>query len=180
MNRKIKIYKILLVLSLLTFASGFLVPLWSEYCHQLGGTIKSAGNAVAILSAATAITSVCLGYIQDKLKCHKVWVVIAFFGYTVCSCGYFIIYNVYQLYLLQLLLGIFLGMRIPPLMSLYLELIKEGNRPKWWGYYNGMYSLALGLSAIAGSFIAHHLGFDVLFIAIVSIALISTILSLFL
>lgn len=177
-KNKIVIY-ILFVLSFVELAVGMLVPLWAGYVKHIGGDLRTVGVGLAIYALCGAISAVMFGKIQDHYWNSISWYRLSNIVILGASIGYFYVDSPWSFYIVQFGLGLGIGMSSPSESKLYQSMIKGTSSLMGWSYYNGLASLALGLAAIAGAYLAHHHGFTSVFYAIIAVSLLALFFSFF-
>ena len=80
---------------------------------------------------------------------------------------------------MQGILALAAGMENPAYSNLYDSKIEDGTAGFSWGVWDGCNALAVGVSALVGSFLGHHLGFHFVFGFMFILSVLSLIYSLF-
>ncbi|PHQ78717.1 MAG: hypothetical protein COB66_08295, partial [Coxiella sp. (in: Bacteria)] len=89
------------------------------------------------------------------------------------------VHHPYQLYIVQIVLGIGGAFQSPVLCSLYQRSIPAHKSSHYWGIWNGLYQMAIGVGALAGAYIVHHAGYKMMFEAMLSVSLACLVLVVF-
>ncbi len=169
-----KLLEILLVSSFFgNMAAGFIGPIYAVFVEQVGGNLVTAGIAYAIFAIVSGVLLILLGRWEDHVK-HKenllVWSrVLSIAGFA----GYLLVHSPEQLFLVQLVLGISRALGAPAFDSIYSKNIDKKDESFEWGAWEGIYQIALGVSAMVGGVIAESFGFSVLFIVMTLFGLVS-------
>lgn len=152
-------------------AGGFLVPLWASFVHRIGGDIRTAGNAIAIFSIIIGVFTCIAGKIENQLDHDEYFLVGSQAMFVLGYACYFFVHHTWQLYLLQMWLGMAGAMQSPAIYSLYQRFMPKGTRNTAWGIWNGFYNISMGIGAFVSAYVAHSFGFNGVFTMMTLIAL---------
>jgi MFS family permease len=169
-----KIIEFLVVSSFFyNFASGLLGPIYAIFVEQIGGDILTAGSAFAIYTIICGVLILLLGKWENRAK-HKEKILVLSRVFTLIGfTGYLFVTNPIQLFLVQITLGAALAFGTPAFDTIYSKNLDKNKEAFEWGAWEGMYQIALGLSAIAGAIIVEFFGFRTLFVIMVWFAIFS-------
>lgn len=162
MNEKI-IKCLLTAESFWSFGAGLFLPIFAIYSSKIGGDILDAGIAAAIFLLVTSLLEYPVGKLLDKYK-EKWFLVADYFIEAAVFIGYIFVTNVYQLFFLQIILGIAGAMGDPSWESLYdksTPIKKSGSSWANLHLFTGVFS-AFGI--IIGAYIVKMYGFSVVFV----------------
>lgn len=167
-----KLSKLLLKASWIgSMAEAMLLPMWALLVKRVGGDLIDAGAGYAIFCIATGIAVMGVGRTEWFTRHVKA---IVFWGFTIagiCEFSYLFVYNILQLFLLQSLIGVSVGLLGPAWDSLYALDTEEP--AKKWSFWSGGQSFLTGIAALLGGFILKSFGWTALFIVMGLIDLIS-------
>lgn len=110
--------KLLLAESFWSFGSGLFLPIFAIFSSQIGGDITDAGIAAAIFILVTSLIEYPVGKLLDKYK-EKWFIVADYFLEAVIFIGYMFITTKYQLFILQIFLGVANAIGDPSWESMY-------------------------------------------------------------
>lgn len=124
----------------------------------------SAGLVLAATGAVSAVAALALGRVGDRVGHGRIL--------TVCLAGAAIAYfpqslvqNVWQLLLLRMLLGVFLGGLMPSANALLANLVPRERRGSVFGLSAAATSMSNAVGPLSGAAIATHLGIRAIFVA---------------
>jgi hypothetical protein len=131
----------------------------------VGGSIIDAGIGFALFSIFTGLVVMIVGRTDFYLKHIKSMV---FWGFLISGIGeltYIAVRTKWEIFIIQSLIGISVGLLNPAWDTIYTDNIEEGEGTKKWSFWTGGISFIIGISAITGSIILKYLGWNGLFIA---------------
>ena len=172
-NRPLSV--LLITNSMILIAGGLLGPIYALFVEEVGGDILDAGIAGSIFAFVAGITVLLAGKYSDTAKRPDL---IVSFGYCVMGLGYLsymLVGSIYQLFLVQVIIGFGEAMYLPSFDALYsrhLDGDKEGSQ---WGAWEAMNYFAMAIGAIFGGFVAHQYGFTSLFVIMALLCFISAL-----
>jgi MFS family permease len=162
-------------------AMGMLTPIYAIFVEEIGGDILSASSAWAIFTLTSGILIFLMGRWEDKQRKKGIsFKRFIFFGYLIRSIAflsYFFVADKYQLFLVQILLGIGVATTVPAYDSLYSRFLSKGRFATEWGAWEGMNMIVAALAAITGGIIATYFGFKTLFLIMFAASLIGLAIS---
>jgi MFS family permease len=164
----------------INLAAGLFGPLYAVFVEEIGGNLIHAGFAYSIFSIFSGGLIYFIGRWEDRFKHQENLLVASRFLACIAFFGYIFISNVYELYAIQLFLGIAFAIGSPAFSSLYSKNLQKGKYASQWGMWDSMYGVTVGISAIIGGYIAQFYGFRPLFVLMFIISVISFIVSLML
>lgn len=176
--RSIKNYKINVVIKIL-IVSDFII--WSSYnllapifaifiSEQVpGASLETVGIATGLYLLVKSLAEVPVGIFIDKTKSENDDYYTMVFG-TILSAAAYVLYvfidAVWQLYALQIFLGLGAAIAYPGWYSIFTKHIDKRRAAFEWSIYDVLLGTGMALSAFVGAFFADYFGFDVLFIVI--------------
>ena len=150
-------------------ASAFMTPLWAVFSHRIGGTVKTAGNAIALFSIVIGLTMVVSSYFQGKWRKEKFFFIFSQLLATLSYSLYFWVQHPWQLYIVQVGLGVAGALQAPAIYSLYHQAIPKARATFYWGMWTGGYNIAVGTGAIVSAYITQIWGFTALFMTLLGL-----------
>ena len=162
------------------FGASLLGPLYAIYVkEEIGGDILAIGWAFAIYMITVGVISYTAGKMGDKIKEKEYLVAV---GYLVRAVGFFcytLISSITGLLLLQFFLGIGEAIANPAFKSIYSIHLDDGRESTQWGVCDMTYSMTVGIATIIGAVVVDNFGFNILFYAMSSLAIIAFLVLLF-
>ena len=143
-----------------TFAESMWVPLYAMFVEKVGGNILDAGIGYAIFEIVTGVIVVTFGrtsFFQKHLEGLVCW------GFAIAGFGdLFLIttQNKYELFGVQCIIGISVGILNPAWDSLYSEDVDSTK----WSLWSGGVTFFSGISALLAGIIVRFQGFKLMFI----------------
>jgi len=175
MNKGIRI--LLLAEALFLTAEGFLGPIWAIYVEKIGGDILDASGAYAAFMITAALITYFLGKFEQSQRFKSKFVVFGYLLGTLGFVGYLFVDNIWQLLVVQMILGLTVAIKDPAYDGLYSKFAKK-HLTLAWGEWEAMDYVALGVSAVLGGIIARFLGFKSLILIMVAFSLLGFFVSL--
>lgn len=94
--------------------------------------------------------------------------------------GYMFVDHIWQVFLLQIILGLSATLANPTWCKMFTRHLDKGKEGVEWSMYDVVVGVGAGLAAALGAFIADMYGFDILFFIVGVVAAFSAIVLLFL
>ncbi len=155
--------RLLLAASFLgTAAESMLVPIYVPLAHRAGGSIIDTGIGLALFSITTGIFVTTVGVTQWFHNNIRKLLVVGFLLAGIADLGYIFVETRLQLFLVQSIVGLALGILNPAWDSIYSVTREDPTRK--WVIWTGGVNLATGLAALAGTYLVSHYSFNVVFI----------------
>lgn len=160
-----KLSKLLLMSSFAgTFAETMLTPLYAALTNKFGGGLLDAGIGYAIFSIITGLFVAIVGRTKWFEKNTSSMVFWGFLVAGICDLAYIGCSNIFEFFVVQVFLGISVGMLNPAWDALYCEDGEDGQHGKRWSFWTGGINFVTGTSAFVGALIATTIGFKWLFL----------------
>lgn len=163
MRNKSQILRILLIENtLFEFGAGLYGPIYAIYVQGLGGTVLTAGIAWSIfLVVLGAFGFVMSGFI-DKFSLKKTTIITSIL-HAVLIFGYIFVSKIWQLYILQFLIGIVAAINYPVWDAWFTHMQEGSKRGSSFALMHATNNIGAGLAALIGSSIAYFVGFKMMF-----------------
>jgi predicted MFS family arabinose efflux permease len=139
--------------------AGFLMPLWSDFVRQIGGDLRTAGNAICIFSIIIGVFTCVAAKIENKIKRDEVFVVFAQGFMAIGYIGYFFVHHPWQLYLVQAWLGIGGAIQAPALYAMYHNYMPAEKSTSNWGIWTGFYNISIGIGSLISAYVTQATDF---------------------
>ena len=163
--------------SFFVLAFGMFGPIYAIFVQKIGGDILAAGTAWAVFMIISGVGILLTGNILDRLKRDKPAIILGCALESLAFLGYFLVSNITQLFLAQVLLGISAVIKVPAYDSFYTKYLEKGKFGSQWAAWEGLGYIVYGIAAVIGAFLAKIFGFKILFLIMFFISLIGLFLS---
>jgi len=131
-----------------------------------GASIETAGIAAALYLIFKSIFEIPVGLFLDKVKGEKDDLYTAVVG-SVIMASVFALYplinSIWQLFLLQIVLGISAAVSYPGWYGIFTRHIDKKKEAFEWSVYDVALGIGMGLTAVIGAFLVEKFGFDIVF-----------------
>lgn len=166
------LYLITFAYAFSTFAQGILTPIYAFFVQHRGGGLLETSWAIALYSIITGLGTM---YIHQTSWSHRyrrqlLWV--GWFLWLLSVGAYLIMFNVWMLYISQILNGIGFAMSEPIFEAEFSEKIKA-DLSGGWALFEGITHIFSGIAALVGGVIATYYGFDALLYCMFAVAVAS-------
>jgi predicted MFS family arabinose efflux permease len=162
-------------------AMWMLTPIYAIFVEEIGGDILAASSAWALFSLTSGVLIYFSGKWQDGLKkrgiTHNKFISLGYLIRCIAFLGYFFVADKFQLFAVQVLLGIGVAASVPAFDSLYSKLLTKGRYASEWGAWEGMNMIVASIGAVIGGVVASYFGFKALFLVMFASSLIGFIIS---
>lgn len=176
MNQKEKI--LLVTSNMWIFADGMLGPLFAVYVQRIGGgDISEITWAWALYLIATGTFSIMVGKLSDTYSKEKMMIL----GYALTSIFtfcYIFIDKPFELYLIQIGLGVALALCNSTWSALYAENSPKKHSGYVWGLADGESKILTGFAIVLGGFLVKVFSFNLLFMFMAIIQALATVYQL--
>jgi MFS family permease len=153
---------IMLSQSAMTFGSGIVFPFYLLFVKEIGGDFTQYGIAYGLFALCSAYLNWWFGRSSDRYG-RKTFLLISAWGTSVLFLVFPIVTDIWQVYVLQVLMGAFGAMQRTCEKALLADMTDEGNRGEQIGRYHVGVSVFSGLAVIAGGFLIDMFTLDVMF-----------------
>jgi len=160
--------------SLWNFADGMLGPLLAVFTARVGGDILDVSWAWSIYLIVTGVAVIFVGKYSDK---HDKAFLLTL-GYaltTIFTFSYLFVENPIHLFIVQAGLGLALALSNPTWSALYDQYSNDKQNGYLWGRADGQMKIATGLAILIGGFVVNNYSFEVLFIMMGCMQLVTTV-----
>ncbi len=176
--RSIKNYQVNFVIKILIFSDfliwssyQFLAPIFAIFISDRidNSSLAVVGIASAVYLISKSIFEIPVGAYVDKSRSEKDDLYTALVGTILSACvffGFIFITSVWQLYLLQILMGMGNALAFPGWYSIFTRHVDRNKAAFEWSLYDVLLGVGMAATAAIGGFLAERFGFDVIFIII--------------
>lgn len=155
---------VMLSQSAMTFGAGIVFPFYLIYIKDIGGDFTQYGIAYGLYTLCSAYLNRWFGEKADRYG-HRTFLLAGGWGTAVLFLLFPIVSSIWQVYVLQVLLGAFGAMQKTSEKALLADLTEEGKRGAQIGQYHFGVSLFSGAAVIAGGFLIDFFTLDIMFYA---------------
>ena len=149
--------------SVFELGAGLFGPIYAIYVTQIGGSILDAGLAWAVFLIFIGLTELVVAKYLDRFKMKNVLIVTTLLS-AAAIMSYVFVSNMYQLLVLQAVLGIISAVDKPTWSAWYSTFSKKEERGRAFALAGFTNNVGKGVAALIGAAIAQYLGFGILFI----------------
>ena len=172
-----KIQKILLIASgLWFFGEGLFGPLFAVFTEKIGGDLLDITWAWSIYSVALGLLYFFIGKTLRRSKYKEEIMVVGYFLNTIFTFSYVLVYNRYELFVVQIGLAIAESLSTPTWDSIFAKELEEPGDTFLWSIAGGQSHFISGIAIAIGGLITYYISFNALFIIMGSIQAIATII----
>lgn len=157
---------------------GLFGPIYAIFVMEIGGDVLEAGVAYGIFSLVSGLFVFFVGRSTFFKKRLRQMAVFGYVLFTLGNGGYLLIQNPFQLFIVQIILGIAGGILEPSWDGLFSANLTEERAAHSWATWAGIQNIAIGVGALAGGLIVALYSFKLLFMVMFVINIIMTIVSL--
>ena len=144
------------------FGSGIVFPFYIIFIKQIGANFTQFGIAYALFALSSALVHKIIGDFSDKFG-RKIFLVINSWGMAILFLLFPIATNIYQVYALQVILGIFGAMQKTSEKAIVADFSDGKERGKLIGRYHTWIAIFSALAVIVGGYIIDMLTIEVIF-----------------
>lgn len=185
--RSIKNYKVNFIIKILILSDfliwssyQFLSPIFAIFVTERinQSSLETIGLAAAIYLISKSIFEIPIGIYIDKSKSEKDDLYTAIAGTVLAAFvffGFIFVSSVWQLYVLQIIMGLANALAFPGWYSMFTRHIDKEKAAFEWSLYDVLLGIGMAATAAAGGFLAEKFGFNIIFIIIGSATLLGAL-----
>lgn len=173
LNKKIKI--LLWGSNLWNLGEGMLGPLFAVFAGRVGGNLLEMSWAWATYLVVTGVFTIIISEVADKKFKKGHMLVLGNALNALFTFGYLFVESPMQLFAVQVGLGFAAALVIPAWDALYSEYENKKHDEFEWGLASGEAQILAGIAIVIGGLIVNYYSFSLLFIAMGTIKVISTL-----
>jgi MFS family permease len=159
------------------FGEGMLGPLYAIFSEKIGGDVLDLTWAWSAYLVCTGFCYILVGKLFNR-RGYKVQMMVL--GYTLnalLTFGYLFVETPFQLFWIQVGLGIAEAIGTPLWDSLYASSLHREHETYAWGLSSGQSQIVSGLAFALGGLLTYYYSFDVLFIAMGTIQILAAVVT---
>lgn len=173
-----KIARFLLVTeSLWSFGAGLFFPLFAIFSEEVGGDLLDAGIAAAIFIFVTSLFEYPIGKLIDRYR-EKWFIVVDYVLEGMVFIGYIFVTNIYELFILQIFLGLANAIGDPAWESMYDRHTPSKGSGGSWAKMHLVTGVFNSFGILIGVVIIKEYGFDVVFAIGASFSFVAAIVAM--
>jgi len=154
------------------------MPIYAIYIQKISPKISHIGGVWGFHIITAGILVFLISRFENNLKYADYFLIGGFLFRAFGWIGYIFANQIWQIYAIQILLAMGVAFGSPSYGFLYSKYLDRGYFASEWGLNLSINSFIIGGAAILGSLIVENYGFEVIFISMIALSLISTILAL--
>lgn len=180
-----KIIKVLIVADVaLVGGLGFVNPIFAIFLTDKieGGNLEMVGYAAAIYWVIESLVVIPFGRYLDKNHGEKDDLLFIMLGSALAAIsilGYVFARFPWQVYLLQAVTAVGIGMNIPGYTAIFTRHISQGKEAFNWSVRSALAGASAGVAGALGGIVATRFGFETLFIGVAAFIFFGSLLPLF-
>jgi len=179
-----KIIKVLILADFVLLTGfGFILPVFAVFIVQYvqGGSVMIAGLASSVYWIILSLILIPVAKYLDKNHGEKDDLCFISIGTTlgaIAVFGFIFAYLPWHIYLLQGLYAIGMGINIPGYTAVFTRHIEKGKEALSWSTRAALIGVGAGVAGALGGVVVHFFGFQILFLGVTILLLISAVLPL--
>jgi MFS family permease len=138
--------------SMVLFGTGIVFPFYIIFIKEIGANFTEFGIAYAVFALSSALVHKCIGNWSDKIG-RKIFLLINSWGTAILFLIFPIVTSIFQVYLLQVFLGILGAMHKTCEKTLVGDFTDKKNRGKQIGAYYGWIAIYSALAIVVGGYL---------------------------
>ncbi len=148
--------------SIAILGAGLVFPFYILFIKEVGANFTEFGIAYGIFTISSALVHKLIGKSCDKFG-NKIFLIINSFGMAVLFLLFPIVTNIWQVYTIQILLGIFGAMQKTSEKTVVANFTDGNGRGEKIGIYHGWLAIFSGIAVIIGGYIADLFTLEIIF-----------------
>lgn len=164
--------RILLTLNtIMTLIIGVFMPFYAIYVLKLGGDIAFVGMSWAVFHLVCGVLTLLFTKWSLRVREQELLLALGYIIRAVVFLSYAFMTSLTQLLVTQVLWGIAIAIGVPAFDAVYTAHTTDEESIGQWGGYEGITSIAVGISALVGGFFIEAFGFVPLFYVMTAVHL---------
>ena len=144
------------------FGSGLVFPFYIIFIREVGANFSQFGLAYGLFMLSSALVHHWVGRVSDQFG-RKIFLLINAWGTAVLFLLFPMVTTIWQVYFLQVLLGVLGAMQKTSEKALIADFTEGNDRGKHIGSYHFWVSIFSGVAVIAGGFFIDLFTVDIIF-----------------
>jgi len=138
--------------SIALFGGGFVFPFYVIFIKEIGANFTEFSTAYAMFALSSALVHKLIGDWSDKFG-RKIFLLLNSWGTAILFLIFPIVTNIFQVYALQVLLGVLGAMHKTSEKSLVADFTDNQKRGKQIGIYHGWIAIFSSLAVIVSGYL---------------------------
>lgn len=148
--------------SIAILGASLVFPFYLLFIKNIGINFSEFGIAYGIFTISSALLHKWVGKISDKFG-RKIFLIINSWGMAIVFIIFPIVVNIYQIYVLQAILGIFNAMQKTSEKAIISDFTEGEKRGEMIGIYHGWLSIFGGIAVIVGGYLVDLFTLEIIF-----------------
>lgn len=148
--------------SIVLFGTGIVFPFYVIFIKEIGANFTEFGIAYALFALSSALVHKIIGSYSDKFG-RKIFLLLNAWGVAILFLLFPIVTSIIQVYILQIILGVFGAMQKTSEKSIVADFTDAGMRGKQIGNYHGWIALFSALAVVAGGYLIDLFTLEIIF-----------------
>ena len=161
-NKKQQMKWLVISQSIALFGAGIVFPFYVIFIKDIGANFTEFGIAYALFSLSSAFAHKFIGDWSDKIG-RKIFLLLNSWGTAILFLIFPIVTTIIQVYILQVILGIFGAMHKTSEKALVADFTDNEKRGKYIGTYHGWIAIFSAMAVIVGGYLIDLLTLSVIF-----------------
>ncbi|HOZ81064.1 MAG TPA: MFS transporter [Candidatus Woesebacteria bacterium] len=168
--------KVLFLLnSIFVFASSLLGPLYAVYVNKIDSKIISVSFSWAVFMFSSTLFTYFVGKFGDRVKEQEYLLAGGFLVRCLAWLGYIFVSDITGLILVQFVLGLGESLGTPAWNAIFAKHLDNSKEVMEYSNWNIINNLMVAAATVAGGVVVTYLGFNILFVIMSVLALVSLI-----
>ena len=148
--------------SIALFGAGIVFPFYVIFIKEIGANFTEFGIAYALFSLSSALVHKFIGQWSDKFG-RKIFLLLNSWGTAILFLIFPIATNIIQVYILQIVLGVFGAMHKTSEKALVADFTEDEKRGKRIGIYHGWIAIFSAIAVIVGGYLIDLFTLSIIF-----------------
>jgi MFS family permease len=153
---------LLLSQSIAIWGGSLVFPFYLLFINEIGANFSQFGISYGLFTISSALVHHFIGTYSDRVG-RKIFLLINVWGTAILFLIFPIVTSIWQVYVLQIVLGVFGAMQKTSEKSIVADFTEGNERGKRIGSYHSWIALFSGFAIIGGGYLIDFLTIDVIF-----------------
>lgn len=162
--------------NLLALGSGMMGPLYAVFAQNIGGDVFELTWVYALYLVVMGVGMILAGKVGDRVG-HEYLSILGYAIIAAATFGYFLVHSITGLLVVQICVGVGMALQSPTWSALYDRYSGAGDHDGYvWGLSYGLWYVFQGVSVLTGGYIVTRYSFDILFVVMGTLLVLSTLI----
>lgn len=148
--------------SIATLGSSLVFPFYILFIREIGANFTEFGISYGLFIISSAFVHKIIGKSSDKFG-RKIFLIVNSWGMAIVFLSFPIVTAIWQVYLIQIVLGIFGAMQKTSEKAIVADFTDGNARGEKIGIYHGWLSIFAGIAVIFGGYVADLFTLEIIF-----------------